>query len=465
VFHDDAQIEKAELLLYCTDADLVEDPDNVMDIRVPLAVEVWGVENDAWDENLDWDHQPHDTARDVKLENTDIDDEEEWVAWDVTLYLKREFEKYRGWGKWYQTEWWEQAALETGKLASGYDKYYSNTGAGTGYSLTGTGTVTSMVFDAGDNNAFWNYVSYSYGGDPIVRVRFDNDYGMATPTPWITVTPGYKENVYARYAQYQVELTDDSLHNITLEYTCHVSFVLREPADWAPSTLRNRATFNSTDNSQAAASDFDPRIRITYTRRERLGYPSEGLIDFGYIKYKANNEHFPSQYYTYEGGMVYVERDPGWYPVALADPPGFVTITPAEGNNIRLTVTRYQIEEGSISGEVSAGTGYTSIRVQREEEKYLVSTPATPNRSEVKITIRSDQPAVWRDYLKRLAAEVNYKLCGEWNTYGDHVLYDYDSVSLTIYGKNLDPTVQDIYYTEKIVWLDTTLGYFLGGKT
>ncbi|MDI6884469.1 MAG: DNRLRE domain-containing protein, partial [Hadesarchaea archaeon] len=313
VFHDDAQVEKAELLLYCTDADLEEDPDNVMDIRVPMVVEVWGVENDAWDESLDWDPQPHDTARDVKLENTDIDGEDEWVAWDVTTYVKREFEKYRGWGKWYQTQWWTlDAALESGKFSSSYSKYNGNTGAGTGYTLTGPGTVTSMAFDAGDNNAFWNYVGFRYSGSPTVDVRFDNNIATLTTRTWINVPhSGYKENVYARYAQYRVNLANgDSMYNITLEYTCHVSFVLREPEAWAGgSSLRNRATFNSTDNSQAAAFDFDPRLRITYTRRERLGYPSEGLIDFGSIKYEANNEYFPGQYYTYEGGMVYIERD------------------------------------------------------------------------------------------------------------------------------------------------------------
>ena len=214
VFYDDAQIEKAELLLYCTDADLVEDPDNVMDIRVPMVVEVWGVENDAWDESLDWDPQPHSTARDVKLENTDIDDEGEWVAWDVTLYLKREFEKYRGWGKWYQEMWWDNlgGALETGRFApatsdySGYSRYYTkDPGVSVGYSLTGSGTLISMAFDAGDNNAFWNYISYSYtGAAPTVNLYFDNDTNFADAYTVTNVPSGYKENVYARYAQYRV---------------------------------------------------------------------------------------------------------------------------------------------------------------------------------------------------------------------------------------------------------------------
>jgi hypothetical protein len=213
---------------------------------------------------------------------------------------------------------------------------------------------------------------------------------------------------------------------------------------------------------------FDPRLRVTYSRRERagyVGYASEGMVDFGSIKYMGKNQYMYDTNYVYEGGMVYLTSGVGWYAVMLAEPQDFITWSEAEGNNIYLTVTRYQIKSSSVTGESTGGTGYTSVRVQREEEENVVDRSVAPNRSKATITVNSDQPALWGSYLEQLAAEINYDLGGEWSPYGPYAMRDYDSVSLIVYGKDFDPLTQDIYYSERVVWLDTTVGMFQGGRT
>jgi hypothetical protein len=294
-------------------------------------------------------------------------------------------------------------------------------------------------------------------------------------------------DVHARFAQYRVDPNGGTFMNITLLYTCQVSFVLREPS-WGgendTTSLDTRTAFNSTDNSIAAANDFDPKLRIVYSRSKRMGYtrtssPPYGyhsIVNFGYIRHRSYNEEFldydeaaPDLNHVYEGGLVFLERGDGWYKTVLAYPSRFITVTPADGNNVYVTVTRYQIKESNLGGESVGGSGETTIRVARVQEDWRVRPPASPNASEVTITVVTDHPSVWRDCLERLAAEANHVLSdyepGSFYTYGDYVDYDYDSISLTIKGKDLTPGVRDIYYSERVIWLDVTVGYFQGGRT
>jgi hypothetical protein len=352
-FEDDAEIHKAHLLLYVKDVDTAAEPSDVMEAAPPTIIEPWLVVNDEWDESITWATQPHNELTDVRLENTDVGDEDEWLDFEG-----REFD------------------------------------------------ITRVVKE------HWN------------RIRENQVKDRPIQDPYL-------------------------------------SFVLREPD---PSSLKNRVTFRSRDDRDEGY-EFSPRLRVVFWRLERPGRISEGLVDFGYIKYEANNEYLPSQYYIYEGGMVITQRSPGWYETMLAEPLDFITLSDADGNNIRVMVKRYQIKEGSIRGESAAGTGYTSIEVHRKNTENLVDMPSSPNRSEVTIAIRTDHPSVWRDYLERLAAKLNFQMGGEWDQYGDFVKYDYDSVGLTIRGKNLDPDVQDIYYGEQVIWLEVSTGYFAGGRT
>lgn len=500
-FRDDIEIHDVRLLLYAQDVDLVEDPSEVMEIQVPLNVELWAVENSAWDEGITWDTRPQvDPDRDRKLDNTDVDGEGGWVGWrfqegQLTRYLKEKWEKLSGWGKWYQTKWQEDTATcDVGKFSSGYWKFddyqdiefyepdegiwHDTPGENRGYTIRGTSAnayIQSSVFDAGDNNACWNYISWSASDvvNTTVWVRFDNDACFTSPTDWENVIDGennyaYIEN-YGRCAQYRISLdSNDYFYDITLEYTYHLSFVLREPEAWGPSSLQNRVAFISDENRWARVADFTPRLRITYSRAGRPGYAGEGMIDLGYIKYRANNQYFTDQAYIYEGGMLISQRCGTWgsgYDTLLERPEELVEITPVGRNQVQIDITRYQIEPSSIGGESVGGTGYTSIRVQREEEEWLVKSSATPNREEVKITINTDHPDPWRDYLEYLAAKANYVISGyeDWDTYGDYANYDYETISLTIYGR--DPDLEDIYYSERVVWLDTSIGYFQGGRS
>jgi hypothetical protein len=479
-FYDDLDVHGAWLYLYVEDIDLIEEPSEVMEAGPPIAVELWGVENDCWGEDITWNRQPHDPAVDNKIGDiTDVSGEGEWIGFEVTAFVKREWEKVRGWGRWYQTEWWDEEPLEVGRFGAEeyvgtYDKYNDDGGVSTGYTLTGNGFLLSMVFDSGDNNTFWDRVYYDASGSPIIDVRFDNDTDL-TDQDWIDVDwSGDYVTTHGRYAQYRVNPTaTGEFYNITLHYTQFVSFVLREPEDWGPSSLQNLVAFTSRDNDEDhwdGAHKFYPQLRIVYSRRGRPGYAGEGLIDFGHIKYKTQNPPdtlmwFPNHHFTFEGGLIILQQAPGWYDTVLAEPADFITLSPADGNNVRLTVTRYQIAASSVEGESTAGTGSTSIRVQRERVENLVIAASSPNRSEVTIAIRTDHPRAWRDYLERLAAKLNYQLGGEWDPYGEYATYDYDSLSLTIKGKNLDSEVQDIYYSESVVWLDVSLGYWQGGKT
>jgi hypothetical protein len=319
-----------------------------------------------------------------------------------------------------------------------------------------------------EDDPTWNYSSATY----------ENDYLIVSTT---------EERRIWTFLKF--DLTDSGLFNEAIVENQtqgfplsdnYVSFVLREPY-WAnesnTTSLQTRTAFNSVDNTYAEANDFDPRIRIVYSRSGRMGYTRtsslpygyHSVVNFGYIRYRANNERFPDTNYVYEGGLLTIERGTGWYQTILAYPPEFVTVTPADGNNVHVRVTRYQIKESNLGGESVSGTGTTAIRVARVQEDWKVMTPSAPNASEVTITVVSHQPRVWRDYLERLAAEVNHVLAdyepGSFYTYGDYVDYDYDTVSLTIKGKDLELGVQDIYYSERVIWLDVTIGYFQGGRT
>ncbi|MEW6592699.1 MAG: DNRLRE domain-containing protein [Candidatus Hadarchaeota archaeon] len=466
-FEYDAQIEKAELIMYVQDTDLIAEPNTELQVSPPLVVEVWGVENDNWDERMTWNTQIHDNRRDYKLEVQDIDGEGEFVVWDVTPYVQNTFDKYRKWGKWEQDEWWNlQATLESSKFGTGYDKYNSNTGASTGSSLSGTGVVTSMVFDTGDPFAFWNYVGYSAssGTAPTFEVRFGNT--LPIEANWMTASSGTDPMQYARYAQYRINPNGGTVYSVTMEYTGHLSFVLREE-NGPPSTLTNRAAFATKENSQADVFGFDPVVRLTYSRQERLAYLTNGLVNFGSIKYVARNQYLPERTYAYEGGMVYLAGGTGWYTVPIKEPQDFVVVDYLEGtNNIKVDINRYQIKSGSLMGETAGGSGSTSLRIYKDKIDYGMLPPANPNRAEVKIQISTDQPGIWRDYIEKIASEINFRLGGDYDPYGPYAISDYDTVTLIIRGKNVeDPITQDIYYTERAIWLDVTTGFFPGGRT
>jgi len=483
-FYDDVTIQEAQLLLYIVDSDLVENPNDKLQILPPQQIEAWGLQNPAWDEDINWNDAQniHDPLTDTKIENQTIDGEGEWISWDITNYLKDKLEPFWGWGKWEQDEWWTQAPKKVGQFASRYEEYLSNTGAGTGYRLTGTGTVTSMVFDAGDV-AYWNYVTFDNDGtSPTVTVYFDNDDDPMTGGVSMTVLPGTQPNIYARYAQYEVTLgAGDNLDSITLEYTYHIAFLLREPWDGGTSyttTLNTLTRFNSGDNSVAEGTGFEPKIRIIYSRTGRVGHANEGVVDFGYVKLKAYNEFLRPMNYCYEGGAVFAESGSGWYQTIISYPSDFVSVTPTDeiiveaGTTIRvasINVTRYQICAANIEGEAVGGSGQTTIRVQPKRIQWLVEPPDEPNRDEVTLTIITDHPSIWRDAIEEIAAEVNYVLSGyeSYYTYGDYTNYDYDTIGLTIYGDagEKGATVWTFKYSEKVVWLDVTVGTHLGGRT
>jgi hypothetical protein len=503
VFRDDVKVERAQLLLYNMNSDLVEldvNPDNLLDVSPPQTVEAWGLASDAWSEGLTWTRNPHNPEEDTKLENNDVDSDQEWAAWDVTTFVENRFENYAGWGEWSQTRWNTQDALESGKLGSGYDKYDNTDNdefIGTGGSLTGKGTVTSMIFDAGENNAYWNYVDFNYENDVTVEVRFDNDPpvrdpawddDMASPTDWAELSAGDIPDNYARFIQYRVLLDPDNddnstFYNITLKYTTFVSFVLREPyvnGENLSTTINNRAKFISSENSAASTNNVAPMLRIVYTRSGRTGnvytqdviLTFQGTVDFGYIKYKAHNEYLQDTNYVYEGGMLFTERGDGWYQTILDYPPTFIEVTGGDGNDAYVNVTRYQIRESRVGGESVGGVGDTVLRAEYAGEDWLVQPPVSPNAWGATITIMTDNPSVWREYLEKIIPEINLTLSkndGEtpdYNLYGDYVDYDYSRVGLTIIP---DPTGKDpgkdVYYSEKIVWIDVTIGYFKGGKT
>lgn len=68
--------------------------------------------------------------------------------------------------------------------------------------------------------------------------------------------------------------------------------------------------------------------------------------------------------------------------------------------------------------------------------------------------------------MEKIASEINFKLGGRYTQYGPYAITDFDTVSIIIRGKLVDDKVtHDIYYTERVIWLDVTTGFFLGGKT
>jgi hypothetical protein len=488
-FRDDVVIHQALLMLYVVDADLSETPTDRLGVLVPQQVEVWGLENDAWWEGLDWTgaQRVHDPTRDTKIENVTIDTEGRWAVWDVTQFVKKRFEPLLGWGKWAQYKWYYPTdALEIGRFSPDYSRYASASGVDDGSVLTGTGvngTLTSSVFDAGAV-VFWNYVGFdNVGGSVTVELRFDNDPDFSSPTAWQQVADGSSPGVYARLVQYRVSGLDQDEYfdNMVLEYTGHVSFVLREPwedGENFTTTLKALVRFNSGDNSRAEAFGFEPVLRVVYSRTSRVGYASQGVVNFGYIKFKGNTEQFPETNYCFEGGAVFVERGAGWYRTLVAYPSDFVVVTPTDEIIVEpdgtvkrvavLSVTRYQIAEASIDGEAVEGLGASTIRVVPEEFEWLVEPPTEPNTDEVTITVVSDHPDVWRDVLKQIAAEVNYVLTDyeEYYAYGPYTAFDYDSVSLTIRGDPGEGETAWIFkYSEQVVWLDVSVGTFLGGRT
>ncbi len=500
VFYDDAEVISAKLKLYIVDSDLVESPENLLDVTPPLNLELWGLMNDAWSEGLSWSvqnsgNQPHDPNVDTLLDNAELSGDEEWVVFDVTSFVKEKFDNHKAWGTWAQYDWYDNAekwenhednatVVQSGKFNSGYAVYDNMTGTGyAGSYLDGPLTLQSMIFDSGDNNAYWKYVDISYSGSPTVYVRFDNDDNMASPTDWVSVSDGGNPDNYARFVQYLVDLGtgSDELYSIKLEYTSHVSFVLREPyvnGENKTTTLTNKMKFNSVDNSVAGTNNLDAKLQVEYIRSGRKGsiYTDtviagfQSLVNFGYIRHKTHTVYLPDTNYVYEGGMIFSERGNGWYQTIVSYPPNFVTVTPLGNNKAKVEVNRFQIKESHIGGESAGGTGETMLRVENAGEEWLVETPKEPNAFEVTITISSPHEAIWRDYLERLAAETNYKLAGyaagTFDQYGDYVEYGYDDLSLTI---KPDPDritpEKDIYYSERIIWVDVTTGYFQGGKT
>ena len=101
-FYDDVTIQEAQLLLYIVDSDLVENPNDKLQILPPQQIEAWGLQNPAWDEDIDWNDAQniHDPLTDTKIENQTVDGEGEWISWDVTNCLKDKLEPFWGWGKW-----------------------------------------------------------------------------------------------------------------------------------------------------------------------------------------------------------------------------------------------------------------------------------------------------------------------------------------------------------------------------
>ena len=241
----------------------------------------------------------------------------------------------------------------------------------------------------------------------------------------------------------------------------YVSFCVRGQVEIenTENALARRVHFVSEDAWMYPWYQYKPYLEIVYSRLRATGsaYARAGVVDSGYIQYDSMNAEFPDQTFIYEGGAIILQQY-GYYDVMLpgGDPEELIQVTPAEGNNIRVTVKRYRItSEGAswMSGGGWAGLSFTVVN-----ENYLRRAGATPNVAQVEIIIRSDNPRAWRDYLRRLAQRLNYSMGGYWSSYGDYVKYDYSRVSLTIYGKNLDPSTSDIYYTEKVIDVDVALG-------
>ncbi|MEM2192162.1 MAG: DNRLRE domain-containing protein, partial [Candidatus Hadarchaeales archaeon] len=270
-----------------------------------------------------------------------------------------------------------------------------------------------------------------------------------------------------------------------------ITLLLREPTDGRENettTLSNAISFVSKDDGTGDERGFDPRLLVVYSKGESAGKYKQSIsggiatsfINFGYIKCRTSNRYYPDTNFVYEGGNVFRESGIGWYQTLLAGSPDFIVVREAGGNNVYVEVTRYQIKEGKIKGESVAGTGETMVRAQRWQEEWVVEPPSAPNVSEVTLWIISDHISAWRDYLMRLAGEINYFLSNytSYSSYGPYAFLNYggrDITGITIKGKDIgttpfeggygSPGNPDIYYSERIIWLDTSTGYYQGGRT
>ena len=88
-------------------------------------------------------------------------------------------------------------------------------------------------------------------------------------------------------------------------------------------------------------------------------------------------------------------------------------------------------------------TGETNVGVLKQTYNF---TKGSPLKIDLELTTSRD-----------VQARFNYTMGGEWSSSGGYVNYDDGRVSLTIYGKNLDTSTSDIYYTEKIVDIEVAL--------
>lgn len=239
-----------------------------------------------------------------------------------------------------------------------------------------------------------------------------------------------------------------------------VSFVLCEPRSRGSSSLRRLATFTSKDHEDYEPWDHPPsswqdiiHLEVVFTRSQRLGYAQAGLVDAGWIEYKPSDDPsaqraypYPNHQYVYEGGAIIQTRGSGWYDIMISAPSDFITVAPAGGDTVYVTVKRYRIANGvSISGVASASVGISEVAVD-----YLVSSEV-PNYDEVTITISTDNPGAWREYLEQRAAELNDQLGGEWDPYGAWATYNYNRISITIRGKVVARGIDDIIYNEVVI--------------
>jgi hypothetical protein len=287
-------------------------------------------------------------------------------------------------------------------------------------------------------------------------------YSLSYANEWVSFdVTSFVKGEYLKFLKNQLEgrQLDDN----------YVSFCIRGPVttqtdvgtvatENIENALTRRVHFVSEDAWMYPWCQYKPYLEIVYSRLRTTGPANArlGVVESGYIRYDSKNAEFPDQSFIYEGGAL-IQQQYNYYDVMLpgGDPEELIQVAPAEGNNIRVTVTRYRItSEGAswMSGGGWAGLSFTIVN-----ENYLVKAGASPNAAQVEIVIRSDSPRAWRDYLRRLAQRLNYSMGGYWSAYGDYVGYDYGRVSLTIYGKNLDPGALDIYYTEKVIDVNVTL--------
>ena len=362
-FYNDVVIKEAKLWLYVDSIDLNagENPQQ-LEIEVPVTVEAGSVENDNWGESMTWQTQPLMTQPSTyrTLESQLIDGQQQWVAWDVTSYVKKEFNEIM--------ENW---------LAD---------------------TFVSFCLREPENSSLERRAVFL--SNDVASRHYDGH-----------TVYGYREDIYGMYGQ----------------------------------------------------GNLKPYLEIVFSRGARAGTMHRSRVDAGYIVFDPKNREFPNQQFIYEGGGV-IQQQNTWYELMIDPPDDFIVIEPADGNNIRVTVTYYRVtNEAARSGTLGdsiSGTGWASVNATIAEEHYNYRSGPMPNMDEVTITIRTDHPSAWRNYLEdQLLPRLNYIVGGSWDTYGAWVTYDYDRVSVTIYGKDAGTQkgVDDIYYTERAVDLNVTL--------